>query len=64
MCQAERNFLCHFCKFDTQCQEERTIIRMAFKYWNEDIEPPVEYQRKVWDYIQAHPEMFKGYIPM
>ena len=43
--------------------EESLISRYAHDYWNFDKMPPVEYWARVLDYIQKHPEEFKGLTP-
>ena len=42
---------------------ERKIMIMAHKYWNEDIIPPEEYRKAVWEYIRDNPDEFGGAVP-
>lgn len=63
MCQEKRDFLCSVCPFDKKCEEERTIQRHAFRYWNFGIIPPEGYKKKVGEFLRDHPSLFKGATP-
>ena len=44
-------------------ESEQKVQRMAYKYWNFDIMPPMGYLHVVAEYIVKHPKEFKGAGP-
>ena len=43
--------------------ENYKVSIYAHRYWNFDEMPPEKYKKQVAEYIQRHPEEFKGLTP-